>query len=75
MVWIKCEKGQAIIAAKASKREVGARAIPPDMRPSTENIDCEAKDCVHNRGCKSCADSCGIGGGADACQCQDTECW
>ena len=30
---------------------------------STVDIDCEATSCVHNCGCKCCADSIGIGGG------------
>ena len=41
---------------------------------STVDIDCEATSCVHNCGCKCCADSIGIGGGSQACHCKDTEC-
>ena len=33
---------------------------------STVNIDCEATSCVHNRSCKCCADSIGIGGGSQS---------
>ena len=56
------------------KERSGAPSNSTGYATSTVNIDCEEKDCVHNRGCKCCADSVGIGGGADACQCQDTEC-
>ncbi|WP_296117450.1 DUF1540 domain-containing protein [uncultured Eubacterium sp.] len=52
----------------------GSASNSVSQASSTVDIDCEASSCVHNRDCKCCAESIGIGGGSQACTCRETEC-
>lgn len=80
-----CSKGDITIGgAKAtaasqtcceSFREKGSGASnSTGHASSTIDVDCEATQCVHNKDCKCHAESIGIGGGSNACQCKETEC-
>ena len=60
----------------SSFKERKGNAMSNAVREPSKNIDvdCKACNCVHNKDCKCAADHIGIGGGSNACKCQETEC-
>ena len=81
-----CSKGDITIGGKnatragdtccESFREKGSNTMMNSAGHASASVDieCEATKCVHNENCKCSADHIGIGGGSNACKCQETEC-